>query len=113
MPMTVIVTRNVEARYRGFLASTMLEMAPGVYVSPDLSKGVRERVWSVLTKWHAHLGNGAIVLIFADTSATGGLRLDFLGDPPKEVWDADGVLLVRRATPEENSDMDRLEDLPF
>ena len=44
MPMTVIVTRNVEPRYRGFLASAMLEIAPGVYVAPDLSSGVRERV---------------------------------------------------------------------
>ena len=35
MPMTVVVTRDVEARYRGFLASAMLEIAPGVYVSPD------------------------------------------------------------------------------
>ena len=113
MPMTVVVTRNVEARYRGFLASTMLEIAPGVYVSPDLSKGVRERVWSVLTKWYAHLGNGAIVLIFADPAATGGVRLDFLGDPPKEVWDGEGVLLVRNGKPEEGSVMGRLPDLPF
>ena len=106
--MTVIVTRNVEARYRGFLASAMLEVAPGVYVSPNLSKGVRERVWSVLTKWHAHLGNGAISLIFADSKATGGLTLDFLGDPPKEIWDGDGVLLVRHSTPTEAT-----QDLPF
>ena len=40
MPMTVIVTRDVEPRYRGFLASAMLEIAPGVYVAPDLSSGV-------------------------------------------------------------------------
>ena len=108
MSMTVIVTRNVEARYRGFLASTMLEVAPGVYVSPSLSKGVRERVWSVLTKWYAHLGNGAIALIFADSTATGGLRLDCLGDPPKEIWDGDGVLLVRHSAP-----VEAVEDLPF
>lgn len=47
MPMTMVVTRDVEARYRGFLTSTMLEIAPGVYVAPRLSKGVRERVWAV------------------------------------------------------------------
>ena len=106
--MTVIVTRNVEARYRGFLASTMLEVAPGIYVSPGLSKGVRERIWSVLSKWHTHLGSGAIVLIHADSKATGGLRLDCLGDPPKEIWDCDGVLLARRSMPTEERD-----DLPF
>lgn len=108
MPMTVIVTRNVEARYRGFLASTMLEVAPGVYLSPNLSRGVRERIWAVLTKWYAHLDNGAIALIYADSAATGGLRLDYLGDPPKEIWDADGLLLVRAVPSEAET-----EDLPF
>ena len=108
VPMTVIVTRNVEARYRGFLASAMLEVAPGLYVSPNLSKAVRERIWSVLAKWYAHLGNGAITLCVADSTATGGLKLDYLGDPPKEIWDADGVLLVRHSRPAET-----LEDLPF
>ena len=43
MPMAMIVTRNVEARYRGFLASVMLEVAPGVYIAPDLSAAVRTR----------------------------------------------------------------------
>ena len=108
MPMTVIVTRNVEPRYRGFLASTMLEVAPGVYVSPDLSKGVLERIWSVLSDWYAHLGNGAIALVTADPTAVGGLMLDHLGDPPKEIWDADGVLLVRHSRPPMEMD-----ELPF
>ena len=45
MPMTVIVTRNVEDRYRGFLASCMLEIAPGVYTGPRMTPGVRDRVW--------------------------------------------------------------------
>lgn len=44
---TMVVTRDVEDRYRGFLTSVMLEIAPGVYVSPQMSQGVRERVWSV------------------------------------------------------------------
>ena len=41
--MTVVVTVNVEARYRGFLASVMLEIAPGVYTSPNMTRGIRER----------------------------------------------------------------------
>ena len=44
MSMTVVVTRNVAPRFRGFLASVMLEIAPGVYTAPEMSKGVRERV---------------------------------------------------------------------
>ena len=96
MPMTVVVTRDVEQRYRGFLASAMLEVAPGVYVSPNLSSGVRERIWLVLDDWFGALGNGAVAMIWRDGAADGGLALRHLGDPPKEIRDADGVLLVKR-----------------
>ena len=96
MPMTVVVTRDVEPRYRGFLASAMLEVAPGVYVSPDLSSGVRERIWGVLEDWFTTLGNGAVVMLWRDGTVAGDLALRHLGDPPKEIRDADGVLLVKR-----------------
>ena len=96
MPMTVVVTRDVELRYRGFLASAMLEVAPGVYVSPDLSHGVRERIWTVISTWYDVLNRGAIVMMWRDSTASGGLALRHLGDPPKEIRDADGVLLVKR-----------------
>lgn len=46
--MTLAVTRDVAARFRGFLASCMLEIAPGVYTSPKMNRAVRERVWSVV-----------------------------------------------------------------
>lgn len=97
MPMTLVVTRDVEARYRGFLTSVMLEISAGVYVAPDLSAGVRERVWKVLSDWHGHLGQGSLVMTWRDPKATGDLGLAFLGEPPKEIVDADGVLLVKRA----------------
>ena len=94
--MTVVVTRDVESRYRGFLASAMLEVAPGVYVSPDLSHGVRERIWTVINTWYDVLNRGAVVMMWRDSTASGGLALRHLGDPPKEIRDADGVLLVKR-----------------
>ena len=94
--MTVVVTRDVESRYRGFLASAMLEVAPGVYVSPDLSHGVRERIWTVISTWYDVLDRGAVVMMWRDSTASGGLALRHLGDPPKEIRDADGVLLVKR-----------------
>lgn len=96
MPMTLVVTRNVEARYRGFLTSILLEVAPGVYVAPDLSVGVRTRVWNVLSSWWSVLRNGSIVMVWRDTKAVGDLRIETLGEPPKEIVDADGVLLVKR-----------------
>lgn len=89
MPMAIIVTRNVEARYRGFLTSVMLEVAPGVYVAPDLSAGVRARVWDVLSSWWSVLRTGSIVLVWRDTKSVGNLRIESLGEPPKEIADAD------------------------
>ena len=53
MPLTVVVTRNVESRYRGFLTSVMLEVSAGVYVAPNMSHGVRDRTWSVISDWWA------------------------------------------------------------
>ena len=96
MPMAMVVTRNVEDRYRGFLTSVMLEIAPGVYVAPDMSSGVRMRVWEVLSAWWEALGTGSIVFVWRDAKAVGNLRIEALGEPPKEIVDADGILLVKR-----------------
>lgn len=96
MPLTVIVTRDVEARYRGFLTSVMLEISAGVYVAPDMSHGVRNRVWAVLTEWWETLRRGSLVLVWRDKTATGHLRIETLGEPPKKIVDADGILLVKR-----------------
>ena len=96
MPMAMVVTQNVEARYRGFLTSVMLEIAAGVYVAPDLSAAVRTRLWDVLSSWWAALGTGSVVIVWRDTKAVGDLRIQTLGEPLKEIVDADGVLLVKR-----------------
>ena len=96
MPLAVVVTRDVEDRYRGFLGSAMLEIAPGVYAHPRMSAGVRERLWAVLADWHGSLGRGSIVMTWAEPRAAGSLGLKSLGDPPKTVIEHEGVLLVRR-----------------
>lgn len=93
--MTIVVTVNVEGRYRGFLASAMLEIAPGVYTSPGMTAGIRDRIWDVLTRWHFELGNGTIVMTWRDPTAVGEQRIKTLGEPPKEIVDADGVYLVK------------------
>ena len=93
--MTVIVTVNVEARYRGFLASVMLEIAPGVYTSPNMTSGIRERIWDVLRRWYYELGQGAIVMTWRDPSGVGDQQVLTLGEAPKEIVDADGVYLVK------------------
>jgi CRISPR-associated protein Cas2 len=95
MPLTILVTRDVEMRYRGFLTSVMLEIAPGVYVAPEMSAAVRVRVWTVMTNWWNTLGRGSLTMVWRDTSAPGNLRIETLGEPPKTIVDADGVLLVK------------------
>lgn len=96
MPMTVVVTRDVEDRYRGFLSSVMLELAPGVYTGPKLNRGARERVWRVLSDWHGELHRGSIVMTWRDAAAAGGQQVLVLGEVRRELVDVDGVLLVRR-----------------
>ena len=96
MALTVIVTHNVEGRYRGFLTSVMLEVSAGVYVAPNMTKGVRDRVWDVLSDWWFAMGNGSITLVVRDPSAAGDLRIETLGSVQKEIVDADGILLVKR-----------------
>lgn len=96
MPLTMIFTRDVEMRYRGFLTSVMLEIAPGVYVAPEMSAAVRQRVWSVMANWWETLGRGSLTLVWRDTKAVGNLRIETLGEPPKSIIDADGLLLVKR-----------------
>ncbi len=93
--MTVVVTINIDARYRGFLASVMLEIAPGVYTSPQMTQGIRGRIWDVLTKWYYELNNGSIVMTWRDPAAVGEQRILTLGEAPKDIVDADGVFLVR------------------
>jgi CRISPR-associated protein Cas2 len=97
MPMTLLVTRDVEDRYRGFAASIMLEIAPGVYVAPELSAGVRERLWTVVEGWWSQLRRGSVVLVWREPKKPGGLAIRSLGDPPKEIVDADGILLLKRS----------------
>lgn len=95
MPLAVVVTRDVADRFRGFLASVMLEVAPAVYVSPRMTKGVRERVWKVLSDWHGDEPRGSVVMVWRDNSQTGGVGLAHLGDPPRELVEADGMWLAR------------------
>ena len=94
--MTVIVTRNVSARVRGFLASVMLELAPGVYSAPRISPAVRDRVWSVLDEWFPNEQDASITMIWQDRDTPGGQAVRTLGIPPVNIVEVDGLLLARR-----------------
>jgi len=94
--MTVVATVDVAARFRGFLASCMLEIAPGVYTAPRMTRAVRERVWLVLQDWHSQKNVGGLVMTWRDVGLPGGQGVATLGMPPKELQDADGIFLARR-----------------
>lgn len=98
MALVMIVIRDVPDRFHGFLSSVMLEVAPNIFVSPRMNPGVRERVWQVMTDWHGNLPQGSVVMVWRDVNAVGGVGLAHLGDPPRELFEADGMWLVRRRT---------------
>lgn len=96
MSMTVVVTRNVPERYRGFLASCMLELAPGIYTSPEMSHGVRDRVWAVCTEWCGELpDDGGVLMTWRDKASPGGQAVRSLGWPKRELAECDGLWLIR------------------
>ncbi|WP_083908813.1 type I-E CRISPR-associated endoribonuclease Cas2e [Thioalkalivibrio thiocyanodenitrificans] len=97
MSMTAVVTRNVSPRVRGFLASAMLEVAPGVYSAPRISPAVRDRVWGVLEEWFVNEREASIVMLWQDKEMPGGQAMRVLGSPPVTLIDVDGLLLARRA----------------
>lgn len=95
MPMTVVVTRNVTERMRGFLASVMLQIAPGVYSSPKMSRGVRERVESVVADWFLHEREASVMVIWADGSVPEGQGMRVFGAPPYRLVEYYGLILSR------------------
>lgn len=100
MTATMVVTRDVPDRYRGFLASCMLEIAPGVYVAPRMTPAVRDRVWDVCQEWSGSLGHGGVVMSWVEKDLPGSLGIRTIGSPPRELCEVDGVLVARTRAPE-------------
>lgn len=115
MPMTVIVTRNAEERVRGFLASCMLELASGVYSSPNMNASVRTRVWAVLEKWGVGQRGDGATMVWQDRGSPGGQGVQSLGEPPLELHAAPGIVLTRKPLSEEalRSLTSKVDPVPF
>ena len=96
MSMTVVVTRNVSDRIRGFLSSSMLELAPGVYSAPRINVAVRNRIWEVLSDWFQVEVAASIIMLWADPEMPGGQSVKVLGLPPIELVALDGLIISRR-----------------
>lgn len=96
MSLTVIVTCDVQARFHGFLGSAMVEVAPGLYVSPQINRDARDRIWNVISEWHGQIRQGTISMLWRDKSCPGFVAVKTLGTPRRELVDVDGLLLTKR-----------------
>jgi CRISPR-associated protein Cas2 len=103
MSLSVLVTRDVAARFRGFLASVLCEVAPGVYISADMNAAVRDRVWAVMEEWWESLPGAAAVLVYPSKEAAGRLAVRTLGLPPVELADIDGIRVAVRGRSDSSS----------
>lgn len=105
MSMTVVVTRNVSDRIRGFLASSMLELGPGVYSAPRLSIIVRERIWDAISEWLLLEREASVVMVWVDPQVPDGQNVRVFGMPPVELVEVDGLIVTRRTfKPEKSAD---------
>lgn len=95
---TILVTRNVRDRFRGFLASCTSEVAAGVYVGFDLNAAVRERIWAVLESWWQLGCDASVVMVWPEADAPGGVRVKTLGEPAVELVEVGDLVLTRRDT---------------
>jgi CRISPR-associated protein Cas2 len=96
MPTTVVITNQVLERVRGFLASCMGEISPGVYVAPRMSPGVRERIWRVMEDWHHDCGERSVVMLWPELKQPGGLAIRSLGKPRYSMLRVGDLYLVQR-----------------
>jgi len=86
----------VSDRIRGFLSSTMLELAPGVYTGARQSPAVRDRIWNVLHDWFSVETDASIVMVWSDHNLPGGQAVRVLGVPPVELVEVDGLVVTKR-----------------
>lgn len=119
MSMTIAVTRNTPARFHGFFASCMVEIAPGVYVAPRMKKSVRDRIWQTVLEWGELLSsNAGVVLFWKSRKAPSGLGVRLLGWPKKDLIEHEGTwLAVRNLTSIHDEDeleaLSTVEELPI
>jgi CRISPR-associated protein Cas2 len=109
--MTIVVTRNSPERFRGFLASCMCEVSPGVYTAPRMTQGVRDRVWSVLEGWFAPAGDHALLMTYPEPALPGGQAFRVLGAPRQDLCEHDGLFLARRDIEETSREETDLAEL--
>jgi CRISPR-associated protein Cas2 len=97
--MMMVVVRNASDRLRGFLASALVEVGIGVYVSTRISVAVRQRIWQVVSDWFFDELDVSIVFVWEEPRMPGGIAVHVLGLPPIEFSELDGLIVSRRQVP--------------
>ena len=92
--LTVVLTRDVADRYRGFLASVLAEISPGVYIASNLTSGIRDRSWRVIEEWWNTSPGGSVIMVFSDRNAPSGMTVRTIGAPPISLVEVDGLYLA-------------------
>lgn len=91
MSLTVIVARNAPARVHGFLRSSMVEIAAGVYVSVFLTKRAREQIWEELLPFGD--GECSLVMVAEDSANPQRCCTWCSGTPRRDLLVLDGMLI--------------------
>ena len=93
MSATMIATRDVLPRVRGFLASCFLEVSSGVYFSNQINPKVRQRILDVLMEWYEEKPQGGVVILWPNNEVEGGLEYKVIGQAPRELVNLNGVIV--------------------
>lgn len=94
--MVIVIICDLPDRFRGFLASHMLEVGQSVFVSPHMNRRVRERIWDVVADWYRACSSGSLLLCWSDPAEPGGVGLRSCGLTPRQLVEVDGLYLTRR-----------------
>lgn len=91
--MVVLILESVPASLRGELSRWMIEPHAGVFVG-SLSGMVRDKLWDKVT--HEVRAGNALMIHAAKNEQ--GFTIHAHGDPKRQVWDAEGLTLIRCPT---------------
>lgn len=95
--MIVIITVNVPERTNGYLSSIMLEVNPGVFVSPNISRSVLEKTWNIVSGWWHENGTGNLLMMKTNKDLPGNIELRYAGSSRRKIVTLDDILCVEKA----------------
>lgn len=87
----MIIVERASASLRGQLTRWLLEVKAGVFVG-TVSKRVREKLWEVVCGRNS---KGGSLMVYRARNEQGFI-LETDGDPSREIFENEGLLLVRR-----------------